>query len=42
MAAVVKKQSIDWSAYEATAVLRGNLMLFISPDLAKAWLSKLR
>ncbi len=42
MAAVVKKQSIDCSAYEATAVLRGNLMLFISPDLAKAWLSKLR
>ncbi len=37
MAAFVKKQSIDWSAYEAKAVLRGNLMLFISPELAKAW-----
>ncbi len=37
MAAIVKKQSIDWSAYEAKAVFRGNLMLFISPELAKAW-----
>ena len=37
MASIVKEQSIDWSAYEAKAVLRGNLMLFISPELAKSW-----
>ena len=37
MAAIIKKQSIDWGAYEAKAVLRGNLMLFISPELAKSW-----
>lgn len=37
MAAMVKKQSIDWSAHEAKAVLRGNLMIFISPERAKSW-----
>jgi hypothetical protein len=27
----------DWKAYEANAVMRGNLMLYISPDVANSW-----
>jgi len=37
MAARVKKQSIDWKNYEAKAVMRGKLMLCISPDIARSW-----
>ena len=31
------KTQRDWTAYEAQAVMRGNLILYISPDIAKSW-----
>lgn len=40
MAAIINKSSIDWKAYEAKAVMRGNLMLFISPEIASSWYVK--
>ncbi len=27
----------DWKAYESIAVMRGNLLLYISPEIAKSW-----
>jgi len=35
MSSSITKQ--DWSAYEKKAVLRGSLMLYISPEIAKSW-----
>lgn len=40
MSAKVSSQSRDWKAYEAKAVLRGNLMLFINPEIAATWYVK--
>jgi hypothetical protein len=37
MAALVKKEAIDWKSYEAKAVMRGKLMLCISPEIARSW-----
>lgn len=27
----------DWAKYEEKAVMRGNLILYISPDIANSW-----
>lgn len=27
----------DWNKYEAKAVMRGNILLYISPEIAKSW-----
>ena len=32
-----KVEKRNWKEYEAKAVIRGNLMLFISPEIAKSW-----
>ncbi len=37
MAALVKKEVRDWKSYEAKAVMRGKLMLCISPEIARSW-----
>jgi Transposase DDE domain len=37
MAALVKKETMDWKSYEAKAVMRGKLMLCISPEIARSW-----
>lgn len=37
MSTKVGKQKRNWKEYEAKAVIRGNLMLFISPEIAKSW-----
>ena len=31
------KTQRDWTAYEAKAVMRGNHILYISPDIARSW-----
>lgn len=37
MAALVKKEVRDWKSYQAKAVMRGKLMICISPEIARAW-----
>lgn len=37
LSSTVNKETRDWSGYEAKAVIRGNLMLFISPEIARSW-----
>lgn len=33
----VSTGKFDWNAYESKAVMRGKLMLCISPDIVKSW-----